>query len=136
MFKLTCQRTFIHAEDEEETRPTACHRRSLSEPPDDRTMEQTYASALASRANQLHYWLRKRQQGDFKHPDEKEASTDASTDADTRDSTESLRMSSKSSTASEPEEKISQGSLGHPEVSQLHVRQMFRSVSWAPCASY
>ena len=113
MFKLTCHRTFLDAEDGED-RPTASHRRSQSEPPDDRSEEQSYASALASRADQLHYWLRKRQQGDFKHPDVKVAATDASTDAETRDVADSLRISSKSSNASEPE--ISQGSHGHPEV--------------------
>ena len=126
MFKLTCQRTFIHAEDEED-RSATCQRRSQSEPPVERTAEQTYASALKSRADQLHYWLRKKRQGGgFKQTDdnEKEAGAEASTEAETQESTNSLRVSSKSSVISELEFKMSQGSLGHPEAASMHFVQI------------
>ena len=132
MFKLTCHRTFLDVEDEKDR--STCSRRSQSEPPDDRSTEQTYASALASRADQLHFWLRKRQQGDFNHADEKETGAEASTEADTRDNTDSLRISSKNSNASEPEVEISQGSLGHPEVPMAALQ--FRGLcSWVALVS-
>ena len=117
--KLTCQRTFLDVDDEEQM--LTSQRRSRSEPPDARNTEQTYASGLASRADQLHLWLRKRQPGYVKYAEEKHASAEASaeevsTEADTRDNADSPCISSKNSSASAAEVEISQGSFGHPEV--------------------
>ncbi|CAE7236920.1 hypothetical protein AK812_SmicGene20949 [Symbiodinium microadriaticum] len=130
-FRLTCQRTFIHAESPEDEDVSTCQRRTQSAPPEDRSTERsTYVSALASRADQLHFWLRKRKQGDKeKEKEEKDFeseaqnSGDASTRADSSTShgsqSWSLRSPSASESQSEPETflaEFSLGSLGHPEV--------------------
>ena len=129
-FRLTCQRTFIHAESPEDEDVSTCQRRTQSAPPEDRSTERsTYVSALASRADQLHFWLRKRKQGDKeKEKEEKDFeseaqnSGDASTRADSSTShgsqSWSLRSPSASESQSEPETflaEFSLGSLGHPE---------------------
>mmetsp|Transcript_23026 Transcript_23026/g.32419 ORF Transcript_23026/g.32419 Transcript_23026/m.32419 type:complete len:273 (-) Transcript_23026:277-1095(-) len=124
-FRLTCQRTFIHAEGPEDEDVPTCQRRTQSAPPEDRSTERsTYVSALASRADQLHFWLRKRKQGDYKDEKETEkesAESDASTRADSSASQSwSLRSPfAGSESQSEPEtflQEFSLGSLGHPEV--------------------
>ena len=126
-FRLTCQRTFIHAEGPEDEDVPTCQRRTQSAPPEDRSTERsTYVSALASRADQLHFWLRKRKQGDYKDEKETEkesAESDASTRADSSASQSwSLRSPfAGSESQSEPEtflQEFSLGSLGHPEAAR------------------
>ncbi|CAE7757208.1 unnamed protein product [Symbiodinium sp. CCMP2456] len=141
-FRLTCQRTFIHAEGLEDEDVSTCQRRTQSAPPEDRSTERsTYVSALASRADQLHFWLRKRGERHTKEEkDEKESqaeseseqnsgdvSTRAGDSSSSRTSNASKSFSSlfshspsaASESQSEPETfqaEFSLGSLGHPEV--------------------